>query len=574
MRFEEKDTQIRIASVFFLLLALAIVGRLFMLQIWQHDYYSTFAMDTHEIYERLHPKRGDIYFSDARTGQTSPAATTREYYTIYAVPKEIPADQVASTTALLAATLNLNELDKNKLQEKLSKVDDPYESIAKKKSEEIKDQIASLNLKGVYTIGENYRYYPEGNLAGPVLGFLGSDASGNLVGRYGVEGYWDKELSGLGGVLIGEKSARGSLIALADKKMVSPENGADLVLTIDRTLEYKLCERLREGLQTYGAKSAALILMNPNTGAILADCSLPDFDPNNYSKVDSASVYSNSAIFTAYEPGSVFKAITMASGLDLGLVSPNTTFTDPCVRKFDTYEIRNALDKCYGTQTMTGVLENSINTGVIWVEEKMGNPAFLNYVEKFGFGKKTGITLNSESAGDVSALEKKGQIFGAVGSFGQGITATPLQLAVAYSALANGGKLLKPYIVQEIRYPDGRVEKTAPKVTEEVISPRTSKLISGMLASVVDHGQAKYGAVKGYFVAGKTGTAQIAGKGGYSKDDTNHTFAGFAPADNPKFVLIVRYEKPQRAWADSTAAPTFADIAKFVLEYYNIPKER
>ena len=223
---------------------------------------------------------------------------------------------------------------------------------------------------------------------------------------------------------------------------------------------------------------------------------------------------------------------------------------------------------------MTGVLENSINTGVIWVEEKMGNPAFLNFVEKFGFGKKTGIALNSESAGDVSALEKKGQIFGAVGSFGQGITATPLQLAVAYSALANGGNLLKPYIVQEIRYPDGRVEKTAPKVTEEVISPRTSKLISGMLASVVDHGQAKYGAVKGYFVAGKTGTAQIAGKGGYSQNDTNHTFAGFAPADNPKFVLIVRYEKPQRAWADSTAAPTFADMAKFVLEYYNIPKER
>ena len=574
MRFEEKDTPIRLASLFFLILAIAIVGRLFMLQILQHDYYATFAMDTHEIYERLHPKRGDIYFSDSRTGQTYPAATTKEYYAIYAVPKEIPADQIVSTTAAVATVLNFNDQDKIKLQEKLSKNNDPYESIARKMDENIKDQISALNLKGIYAIGESYRYYPEGNLAAPVLGFLGSDADGNLVGRYGVEGYWNKELSGQGGILIGEKSAQGSLIALADKKMVSPENGADLVLTIDRSLQYKLCERLRDGLKTYGAKSAALVMMDPNTGAILANCSLPDFDPNNYSKVESASVYTNSAIFTAYEPGSVFKAITMASGLDLGLVSPNTTFTDPCMRKFDTYEIRNALDKCYGTQTMTGVLENSINTGVIWVEEKMGSPTFLNYVEKFGFGKKTGVALSSESAGDVTALEKKGQIFGAVGSFGQGITATPLQLAVAYSALANGGNLLKPYIVQEIRYPDGKVVKTQPKITEEVISQRTSKLISGMLASVVDHGQAKYGAVPGYFVAGKTGTAQIAGKGGYSKDDTNHTFAGFAPADNPKFVLIVRYEKPQRAWADSTAAPTFADIAKFALEYYNIPKER
>jgi len=176
-------------------------------------------------------------------------------------------------------------------------------------------------------------------------------------------------------------------------------------------------------METYGANSAALVMMDPNTGAIIASCSLPDFDPNNYSKVDSASVYANDAIFTPYEPGSVFKAITMASALDIGLVSPQTTFNDPCVRKFNGYEIRNALDKCYGTQTMTGVLENSINTGMIWVEEKMGNKDFSSYVDKFGFGKKTGITLNTEAAGDVSALEKKGQIFGAVGSFGQGITA-------------------------------------------------------------------------------------------------------------------------------------------------------
>jgi stage V sporulation protein D (sporulation-specific penicillin-binding protein) len=232
------------------------------------------------------------------------------------------------------------------------------------------------------------------------------------------------------------------------------------------------------------------------------------------------------------------------------------------------------LNKKYGTVTMTEVLENSINTGMIWVEEKIGPARFKDYVEKFGFGKKTGIGLDTESAGDISSFSKNAPIYNANASFGQGFMVTPIQLAAAYSALANGGRVVKPRVIDEIRYPNGRVEKFEPETTGAVISPQTQKLINGMLISVIDNGSG-YKRVKldDYYVAGKTGTAQIA-KGGKYSDESNHTFVGYFPATNPRFVLFVKYEAPQRQWAESTAAPVFKDVAKFLIDYYGIPPER
>jgi cell division protein FtsI/penicillin-binding protein 2 len=302
-------------------------------------------------------------------------------------------------------------------------------------------------------------------------------------------------------------------------------------------------------------------------------CSLPDFNPNDYADVKDVSQYNNTTIFTPYEPGSVFKSIAMSAGVDLGLVSPNTTFTDPCVRVFNGFEIHNAMNKCYGVQTMTQVLENSINTGMMFVADKLGNKRLSDYVKKYGFGQKTGIELGPEAAGDVSSLDKKGQIYAAVGSFGQGLTATPIQLAAAYSAIANQGILPKPYIISEIRYADGKREITTPKLSEPVISARTAKLLSSMLVSVVDN---HYRAAKipGYYVAAKSGTAQIAERGKYSEERTNHTFAGFAPATNPQFVLVVKYEEPERKWAEQSALPTFRNLLAFALQYYAVPNDR
>ncbi|MSU75463.1 MAG: penicillin-binding protein 2 [Candidatus Magasanikbacteria bacterium] len=570
----ENSGRLGAAALFFLLLAIIIVARLFWLQIVEHKYYALLAADNHEIFEKLQPERGSLWWQDTRTKETFPAAINKKYYLVYGVPREIPRGELASTTAQVISILHITDATSTQMiVAKLAQATSKYRPLAKKVSEEIVSDLKAARLTGIYTTAQEFRFYPEESLGGNVLGFVGSDKEGNLVGRYGLEGYFEKELAGEAGFLAGEKGALGNWIALGQHAGVAAKHGADLVLTLDRTLEYKACERLQQGMVDYAAKSAALVLMNADTGAILAMCSLPDFDPNNYSKVDNVQVYNNTAIFTPYEPGSVFKTMTMAAGLDLGIVTPATTYTDPCERTINGYRIRNAEGKCYGKQTMTEVLEKSINTGALWVEEKMGNEKFAAYVKKFGFGERTGITMATEAIGDISSLSKAGQIFGANGSFGQGITAIPLQIAGAYGAIANGGQLMKPYIVEETRYADGQRERASPQVVERVMSSRSASLLTGMLVSVVEN---HYHSAKidHYYVAGKTGTAQIPERGHYSAERTNHTFAGFAPVKNPHFVLVVKYEEPDRQWAESTALPVFKDVMQFTLNYYGVPAER
>lgn len=571
---KEKDNSIRFISLLTLLAAFIILARLFVLQGVDRKYYSALALNNHEIYKQLYPRRGSVFLQDTRDKiKEYPAVVNRQYYLLYAVPRDIPADKISTTTDFLASILNFTPEEKINLLAKLSKNSDPYEPIAKKVSEEIKNRIESANLAGINTTGQEFRYYPEGILASNILGFTGQNINGDLSGRYGIEGFWDKNLAGNSGFLAGERGALGSLIPLADRTLKQAENGVDLLLTIDRNLQYKACERLREGFEKYQAKSAALILMDPKTGAILSMCSLPDFDPNNYSDVKDVGVYNNTAIFTSYEPGSVFKPIIMSAALDLNLVNPFTTYVDSGERIINGHKVHNALNKTYGLATMTNVLESSINTGMIWVEEKIGQNRFKEYVEKFGFGKKTGIGLDTEAAGDISSLNKSAEIYDAVGSFGQGFTATPLQLVTAYAALANGGRMPKPYIVDEVRYSNGQIEKTEPQ-SEVVISPSADKLITAMLISVIEHGHSQSEKLTNYYIAGKTGTAQIASRGEYSADDTNHTFIGYFPASDPKLVLLVKYETPKANWAESTAAPVFKDVAKFSLDYYGIPGDK
>jgi stage V sporulation protein D (sporulation-specific penicillin-binding protein) len=572
---KEIDNLLRVVSVLTLLMAFIIIVRLFVLQVIEHGYYSALALNNHEIYKQLYPRRGSLFFQDIRQKNTVeyPAAVNRRYYLLYAVPRAILSNQINSTTDFLAKILNYSSEEKNILLAKLSKSGDPYEPIAKKISEDLKNQIQSANLPGINTAEQEFRYYPEGNLAANVLGFTGPNESGNITGRYGIEGFWDKNLAGKSGFLAGEQGALGGIISLANRTLKQADNGVDLLLTIDRNLQYKACERLRDGYVEYQARSASLIIMNPKTGAILSMCSLPDFDPNNYSNAEDVGVYNNTSVFTPYEPGSVFKPIIMSAALDLGLVNPFTVFADPGERVINGHKIHNALNKTYGSVTMTNVLENSINTGMIWVAEKIGQKRFKEYVEKFGFGKKTGIGLDTEASGDISSLSKSAEIYNAVGSFGQGFTATPLQLVVAYSALANSGRMPKPYIVEEVRHANGLIEKTAPQ-TDVVISASAGKLITAMLISVVESGHGKRARLSDYYVAAKTGTAQIASGGEYAADDTNQTFIGYFPASDPKFVLLVKYEAPQKNWAESTAAPVFKDVAKFILDYYGIPGDK
>lgn len=559
-------------ALIFLAVAGLIVARLFVLQVLDHDYYVLFAENTHAIYEKLHAHRGSLFFQDTRTRQEFPAAVNRNYYIVYAVPHDIAPDAVASTSDKIAGLLSITSTDRAALFTRLADSKSYYAPLAKKVSSTLATAIDEAKIPGIFTTPQELRFYPEGMLGGNVLGFVGSDENGTYSGRYGLEQYFDKEIAGRGGLISGEKGALGSWISLDKRSVIPAENGADILLTIDRTLQSQACGRLAQGMSDYHAKSGALILMNAKTGAIIALCSLPDFDPNSYSTVTSSAVYNNTAVFTQYEPGSVFKPVGMAAALDLEKVTPNTTFTDPCTRVINGYTIHNALNKCYGLQTMTGVLENSINTGMVWVEEKVGRENFKKYVDAFGFGKRTGITLAGEVAGDTSPLDRAGAIFGAAGSFGQGITATPIQIAAAYAAIANNGKLPKVHIVEEMRYSNGKTERTQSEVMNQVITPHASQLLSAMLTSVVEnhYTQAR---LPGYYVAGKTGTAQIAAAGGYS-EETNHTFAGFAPATKPELVLVVKYEKPDQRWAEQTTLPVFKDVLSYALDYYGFPHDK
>lgn len=571
--------ELRFVAVSILILAVWVTFRLVVLQIFDYSAYSTLASSSHELYKKIHPERGTVYFQDSRSDQVFPVAVNRNYYEVYAVPRSIPPLELASTTERLQRILRIT--DKNKqddVRTRLAKATSYYQSIQHKVSEDTVTELENAHLSGIFTAPEEFRFYPEERLGASVLGFCSRNENQIITGQYGIEGYWNKDLSGKLGFVAGEKSAGGNWITLAGRTVIPAQEGSDLVLTIDRTLEYEACRRLEEGMRLYGAQNASLVMLNPKTGAILAMCSFPDFNPNEYNKTSSTAFFNNTAIFTPYEPGSVFKAVTMAAALDLGLVTPSTTFVDPCKRTFGPYTVYNALRRCYGTASMTEVLQNSINTGVVWLSEKIGPERFKNYIDRFGFGQKTGIALSAEAAGVIPALGAKFTANAAYASFGQGLTATPLQLATAYGAIANNGVLMKPMIIKERRFTNGTRLPEKPQVIDQIISEHAAKVLSGMLVATLDNYK-KTARIEHYFAAGKTGTAQIATQGGYLIDGpTNHTIVGFGPAADPRVVLVIKYgdigSSSSYRWAESTTGPVFKDIMKLVFDYYQIPPER
>lgn len=556
----------------FLLLAIFIIWRLATLQIFEHKFYKALAEGQHSILKELVPERGEIFIQEKYSDTLYPVAMNETYYAVYAEPKNIinPRDATDKIVPIL-------ELDYGEVLNKLSRPDDFYEPLKKQVPPEIMEEIKALEIQGIKFAKESYRTYPEKNMNGHVLGFVGSDKEGEMSGKYGLEGYFDDALAGKEGYLKSEKNPLGSWVMFGEHDVEQAINGSDLVLTLDRSIQFTVCEKLRQAVKDFDADGGSVIVMDPWTGAILGMCSVPDFDPNNYSDVEDISVYNNPAIFDLYEPGSVMKPITIAAALDVGEVTPETTYMDEGFIKFHEYTIQNSDLKSYGVQTMTGVLEHSLNTGVVYVVDKIGKNVFRKYLEDFGFSEKTGIELFTEVAGNISSLWKRGEIYAATASFGQGISVTPLELVSAFGVIANGGKLMKPYIVDEVRKDNGYIEKTEPKEVRRVINEKTARLLSGMLVSVIDNGHGKRAGVSGYFVAGKTGTAQVPKKdgSGYETDVTIGSFIGFAPVGDPKFVMLVKINNPKAVqWAESSAAPLFGQIADFLLQYFKVPTER
>jgi cell division protein FtsI/penicillin-binding protein 2 len=625
-----RDVRTAIIFGFFVFFVFAIFFRLVKLQILEHGYYVALASGQHEIFRQLIPVRGTIFAQDkagvlVNRPPLASLATNKKMNLLYAVPKDVKdpeatiemlkevfnikeateeeekrlvAAQEKKTTDLDTTTvksekteqpvqLTKEQLDLQKKREaelamleswrrRLAKKESQYAVIKHFVSDEDIAKIKQFNLAGIAWTDEMTRYYPEKNIGSQMLGFVGKQAENNLLkGSYGIEGCYDKQLAGTAGFLRSESDISGRWIATAKKDLRSAEDGNNIILTVDKSIEYFACDALNKAVIAHEAETGSVIVYEPQTGKILALCNSPDFDPNKYNEAEDLKVFNNLAITESYEPGSVFKVMTLAAGIDSGKVNPFSTYIDPGELKIDGFSIFNSDRLAHGVQTMTQVLEKSLNTGTVYVANQVGREEFLRYVKAFGFGQKTGVDLCQEEKGNIKALDKKGAIFLATASFGQGISATPLQLVRAFGAIANQGNLMQPYIVDSIVDKDGKViQKTVPKIMSQAVSSQTAKLVSSMMVSVLQNSHSKKGQISGYLMAGKTGTAQIPDlkKGGYS-DKTAHTFIGFGPNNNPRFVILTELTAPKEAYAESTALPLFTTIAKYIIQYYAIPPE-
>ncbi len=550
-----KHDSLRVKIVFGCVVVAAsiITWRLFVLSYVRHTLYTQTAQAQNQNISNI-LIRGNIFVQDPKaTGPVADqrylVATNKKFPLVYATPATL-VDPVATANQLAV----ILKIDQTTLQTLLGSGSTTSKILARKITPEQADAITKLNIKGMGIRYETDRFYPANSFLSKVIGFLGFGENGRL-GQYGIESYFDNELSG----------------QAEDITSPRPDN---VILTVDRNIQLFVESKLHDVLTKWRAAGGSIIVQDPQTGKILAMADEPTFDPNNYSSSPTSS-FINQNVQEMFEPGSSFKPITMAAGIDSGKVTPNTTFSDPGIIEIAGRQIHNFDGLAHGTVTMTQVLEKSLNTGAAFVENLVGQDNFLNYVINFGFGQKTGVDLPGEVSGDVANLYSGRQVNFVTASFGQGIAVTPIQLITAYSALANGGKLMKPYIVDRIIHEGGTEDVTQPEVVSIPISEKTSAKIRTMLVSVVDIGFDK-ARIKGYDVAGKTGTAQIAdGKGGYQDGVFIHDFVGFAPASNPKFVILIKMDKPQGiTFAADSLSPTFRDVAAYLLNYYNVPPTR
>ncbi len=565
--------------VYFLVFAVAIMGgliflRLFNLQVLAHSFYQEVANNQHRLQKKLFPERGKIFMKEKDS--LFPVAVNQELMTVYAVSQEI--EDPEKTSYKLADIL---EIDLGELLNKLNKKSNRFQIIKRRITAEEEKKVRDLNLKGIYMESESWRYYPGGDLAAQLIGFVGY-AGNERLGRYGIERQFEQELRGKNGFVDQEKDIFGNWIPVGKRFLLPKQDGSDLVLTIDHIIQYKAELALHNAIKKHKADGGKIVIMDPKEGKILAMANYPSFDLNRFSEVEDMGIFINQIVTDAYECGSVFKPITMAAGLDAGLVEPDTTYVDKGSVLEAGYIIKNSDEKSHGEQTMTQVIEKSLNTGVIFVQEKIGKERFLRYIKQFGFGEKTGIELPNESIGNITNLYTDRKIEFYTASFGQGITVTPLQLAVAYSAIANGGELLQPQIIDKVIRKKGEGEEEEIQVSQrevkrKVISQQSAQKLALMLQSNVENGHGKLAGVPGYFIAGKTGTAQVADKekGGYLKDITVGTFAGFGPVEDPVFTMVVVINNPKDViWAESSAAPVFGELAQFILDYFEIEPTR
>lgn len=541
-----------------------LIFRFFKEGVIRHNEYFALAENQYLIRQELPSKRGRILVGEMNSDELYPIASNEQKYVLLATPRNIKDPKAVAEKLSKIIDLPADEIFSKINNDRLY-----VPPIVKRLSEEKREALERLNLGGILLLPEQIRFYPEGNLASHVLGFV----NGENRGQYGIEGYYNEELTGYSGSIVAEKDTLGRYIDV-DKRN-APRDGADLVLTLDHNIQYMAQEKLAEGVQKYQAESGSIVIMNPKTGDILAMTSFPDYDPNSFSQIakeGKIDFFINPATAKVWEPGSVFKPIVMAATIDSGKVQPETQEVFSNMVWVGSYDIHTARDEAFGRETMTQILENSDNVGMVWVANQLGNDNFYKYIKAFEFGEKTGIFLDKEQVGSVLDLKKWSDINRATMSFGQGISVTSLQMTRAISAIANKGTLPVPRIVKKIIKPEEGEKELEIKPGKPAISEDTARKLTAMMVSVVERGHAKKAQIPGYKVAGKTGTAQVPNPdGGYYEDRTIRSFGGFAPAEDPAFVMLVKLDNVKVGeFAESSAVPLWRDMAEWLLKYMKI----
>lgn len=561
----------RIILLGIIVFSLILTAKLFLVQVVHNNAYSEsadrqYATSSGNIYER-----GTIFF-ESKDGQLISVAVQTTGFKLAINPgKIIDVEDVYEKLSQIII------LDHDDFIIKAGKKNDPYEEIANRLSKEEADAISILKISGLNIFKEKWRFYPGGNLASHVLGLVGYKDN-ELGGRYGLERFYNKELSrNNNNPYVNFFAEVFSNLNRTLFKNEAPEG--DLIITIEPTVQGFLEKKLTEVKEKYQVDSIGGIIMNPTDGSIYAMGIKPDFNPNDFSQVKKISTFSNPLVENVLEFGSVVKPLIMAAALDAGVVRPETKYNDQGSVLVEKKEIFNFDKKARGPGiTMQEVLNQSLNTGMVFVEQKLGKEKMRDYLLAYGIKDKTGIDLPNETSGLVSNLNSPREIEYANAAFGQGIALTPVEMVRALASLSNGGNLVVPHVVRRVIYNDGTSKSMTYPTTRAKITKETSQEITGMLVTVMDK------AIKGglaklehFSVAVKTGTAQVADNttGGYYEDRHNHSFVGYFPAYDPKFIIFLYAVNPKGVpYAATTWTDPFLDITKFLLNYYEIPPDR
>lgn len=571
------NTRIRTVSFILLLVIGIVVGRLFFWQVVRGQELAKVARSQYLRGEALESKRGTILASDGQ-----PLASSQIAWTLWAQPQKFtvaPGEIAESLANELIVELaeaptdkEMKKSEKERIYKLLTRENTQLVLVREKISTKRKTQIENLNLKGISFKQDESRMYAEGTMAAHILGFVGKNSDGEDQGYFGLEGFYNISLTGKSGYRKTERDARGNPIPFGDFLVTSPVPGVNLVTNIDRSIQFIIEKTLEEGVQKYGALWGSIIVAKP-TGEILALANYPSYDPSRYSQFDQE-LYKNKAASDLYEPGSIFKVIVMAAALDVGVVEPDTHCDSTCNGPIiiDKYSIKTYNNHYYPNTTMTEVIVHSDNTGMVFAASKLGLDKLWEYISKFGFGKPTGIDIQEEANIELRNKREWSEVDLATLSFGQGIAINSMQYVRALAAIANKGVLPTMKIVQKLSK-DGWEQEMSAKSGYRVISEEAARKITEMMVAAVDQGEGvvKLAKPQGFKVAGKSGTAQIAVDGEYSSERTIASYAGFAPADNPQFVMLVILREPTaNPWGANTAAPMWFSIARDLFPYFGI----